>query len=83
MKPVNNKSLTHYLFDLMEKVNNKEVELDSARVQTGIARQLQSAMRFENERVETLIKVDKYNRATGTNFVLRSVEGKPFDNTSD
>jgi hypothetical protein len=79
MKPVNNKSLTHCLFDLFEGVGDGTVTPEKARAQTSIAKEIHSGMRYENERVETLIKVDKYNREVGTEFVLRNVEGKPFD----
>ena len=45
MKPVNNKSLTAFLFDTMEKLNNGEVSVEVAKTQTNLAKQVNSQMR--------------------------------------
>ncbi len=39
MKPTNNKSLLHFLFDTMDKLEKKEIDVDTAKAQANLAKQ--------------------------------------------
>lgn len=79
MRPVNNKSLLHFLFDQMEKLNEGNVDVKTALAINDLAKTAHSGMRLEHERVNTLIKLDTHNRTFGTNIELRNIEGKNFE----
>jgi hypothetical protein len=79
MKPVNNKSLLHFIFDQMEKLDKKEIDVQTAKAQSMLARQANSALNYEINRVNTIIKVDDYNRKHGTDIKIKNAEGVNFD----
>jgi hypothetical protein len=78
MKPVNNKSLLHFIFDQMEKLDNKEIDIDQAKAQSLLAKQANNAMKYELDRATVLLKLSEYNR-DGSKVELRNVEGINFD----
>ena len=78
MKPVNNKSLLHFIFDQMEKLDTNEISVDQAKAQSNLAKQANNALKYELDRANTLIKVDEYNRANGSDIQLRNPEGTNF-----
>lgn len=79
MKPVNNKSLLHFIFDQMEKLDEGNITVEQAKAQGNLAKQANNALKYELDRTNTLMKVDEYNRANGTDIELRNSEGKQFD----
>lgn len=79
MKPINNKSLIHFVFDQMEKLDNKEIGVNEAKAQAGLVKVANESLRYEIERARLLMDLDKYNRQSGTDYMLRNVEGKNFD----
>ncbi len=79
MKPVNNKSLTAFLFDQMEKLQNGEITESQAMAQVSIAKQINSQMRYELERANTIMKVAQFQIETGHNVQVREIESKNFD----
>lgn len=80
MKPVNNKSLTAFLFDTMEKLNNGEVSVEIAKTQTNLAKQVNSQMRYELERARVIMELSKHNAIFKDGANLREIESKNFDN---
>jgi hypothetical protein len=79
MQPVNNKSLLHFLFDQMEKLDSGAIKIDQAKAQAALAKQANQALKYEMDRVHTLITLDQYKRSTGASIEFRNVEGKNFD----
>jgi len=79
MKPVNNKSLTAFLFDTMEKLNNGEVSVEIAKTQTNLAKQVNSQMRYELERARVIMELTKHNAIFKDGANLREIESKNFD----
>ena len=79
MKPVNNKSLTAFLFDQMEKLQNGEITESQAMAQVSIAKQINSQMRYELERANTIMKLAQFQIETGNNVQVREIESKNFD----
>lgn len=79
MKPVNNKSLLHFIYDQMEKLDKKEINVSEAKAQADLAKQANNVLKYELDRTNTLIALDQQNRQYGTNIELRNIEGKSFD----
>lgn len=63
----------------MEQLNEGKTDIQTATAINNLARTVHSGMRYENERANTLIKVDMHNRTFGTNIEIRNVEGKNFE----
>lgn len=68
MKPANNKSLIHFLFDQMGKLDDKKISVDEARAMAGIAKQVNVSFKYELERAKLLKELE------GTSIKLREVE---------
>ena len=79
MKPINNKSLLHFLFDQMDKLDNGVIQIDQAKAQAALAKQANQALKYELDRVQTMMELDQYKRSTGANIEFRNAEGKNFD----
>lgn len=79
MKPVNNKSLLHFLFDQMEKLDQKAITVDEAKAQAAVAKQVNNCMKYEIDRSRLLLDIDQHRRQTGDSIEFRNVEGKNFD----
>jgi hypothetical protein len=79
MKPVNNKSLLHFLFDQMEKLDKKEITTDEAKAQGALAKQVNNCMKYELDRSRLMMDLDQHRRQTGETIDFRNVEGKNFD----
>lgn len=76
---MNNKSLLHFIFGQMEKLDKNEITVDNAKAQANLAKQANNSMKYEIERSLCLKELDLYNRENGTDIKLRNVEGKLFD----
>lgn len=79
MKPINNKSLLHFIFDQMEKLDQKQINVNEAKAQSDLAKQANNMMRYEVERSKVLMELDQYNRIHGTDIDMRNIEGKNFE----
>jgi len=79
MKPVNNKSLLAFLFDQMDQLNSKTIDVETAKAQSNLAKQVNNAMRYELDLVSTKIKMESHNQAFGSNIELRNAESKNFE----
>lgn len=79
MTPVNNKSLTAFLFNQMEKLNNKEIEKEDALAQVALAKQINSQMRYELERARVVMQLSQHNAIYKDGTNLREIESKNFE----
>jgi len=79
MKPTNNKSVLHFLFDQMEKLDKKEITVDEAKAQAAIAKQVNNSMKYELDRSRLLMDLDSHRRLTGESIDFRNIEGKNFE----
>ena len=79
MKPINNKSLLAFIYGQMEKLENKEIDVATAKAQASLAHQASSIIKNELERAKIMIELEKNNRAFGTRIELRNVESKNFE----
>ena len=79
MKPVNNKSLTAFLFGQMEKLDKGEVSKEDVMAQVGLAKQINSQMRYELERAKVIMDLSAHNSIYKDGASLREIESKNFD----
>ena len=79
MKPINNKSLLHFIFDQMEKLDNGDIDVQTAKGQANLAKQANNSLKYELDRAQLQKELDMHNRQTGTNIRLRNAEGKEFE----
>lgn len=79
MKPVNNKSLLHFVFDQMEKLNSGEISADTAGTQAKLASQANNALMYEIKRAEVQMKLTSHNAIYKDGLKLREAEGKNFE----
>ena len=79
MKPVNNKSLLHFIFDQMEKLDTNEISVDQAKAQANLAKQANNSLKYELDRVATQMRVEAHNREFNSSLVLREAESKNFE----
>lgn len=78
MKPVNNKSLIAFLFDQMDKLDNGQIDVQTAREQANLSKQVNNAMKYELDRTKTLMELAKHNAVYKDGLNLREIESKNF-----
>lgn len=78
MKPVNNKSMISFLFGQMEKLDNGEITNEQAREQSNLAKQVNSAMKYEIDRARVKMELSKHNAIYKDGSDLREIESKNF-----
>lgn len=79
MKPVNNKSLIAFLFDQMEKLDENKIDVEQAKAQANLAKQVNNAMKYELDLANTKMKVAEFNKTAETKIELRNAESKNFE----
>ena len=79
MTPVNNKSLTAFLFEQMEKLNRGTIVKEDALAQVQLAKQINSQMRYELERARVVMQLSAHNAIYKDGSNLREIESKNFE----
>jgi len=79
MTPVNNKSLIAFIFDQMEKLDSEKITVEQAKAQANLAKQVNNAMKYELDLVNTKMKIAEHNNTSTTKIELRNVESKNFE----
>lgn len=79
MKPVNNKSMIAFLFDQMEKLDNGQIDNQTAREQANLSKQVNNAMKYELDRAKLKMELSKHNSIYKDGTNLREIESKNFD----
>lgn len=79
MKPVNNKSMIAFLFGQMDKLDRDEIDVQKAREQGNLAKQVNNAMKYELDRAKTQMELTKHNAIYKDGLMLRNIESKNFD----
>jgi hypothetical protein len=79
MTPVNTKSLLAFVFNQMEKLDNKEIDVDTANAQSKLVQQANNLIRSEHERSRVKMELAKHNHEFNQSIVLREIESKNFD----
>ena len=78
MKPVNNKSMISFLFNQMDKLDKDEIDVQKAREQSNLAKQVNNAMKYELDRAKTKMELTKHNAVYKDGLDLRDIESKNF-----
>ena len=78
MRPVNNKSLIAFLFSQMEKLDNDEIDVNKAREQANLSKQVNNAMKYELDRAKIKMELTKHNAIYKDGLTLRDIESKNF-----
>ena len=79
MTPVNTKSLLAFVFNQMEKLDNKEIDVDTANAQSKLVQQANNIIRSEHERTRVKMELEKHNSEFKSNLTFREIESKNFD----
>ncbi|MCP4355972.1 MAG: hypothetical protein GY793_10160 [Proteobacteria bacterium] len=78
MKPVNNKSLIAFLFNQMEKLDEGKIDVQKAREQANLSKQVNNAMKYELDRAKVKMELTKHNAIYKDGINLREIESKNF-----
>ncbi len=80
--PVNTKALLAFIFNQMSKLNNGEIDANTACAQAKLASQACNVLNYELKRTVVQIKMNETGCIVDKNDVrLREIESKSFDNT--
>lgn len=79
MQPVNTKSLLAFVFGQMEKLDNKEIDVDTANAQSKLIQQANNIIRSEHERTRIKMELERHNAEYNSSIQMREVESKNFD----
>lgn len=79
MTPVNTKSLLAFVFNQMEKLDSKEIDVDTANSQSKLIQQANNIIRSEHERTRVKMELERHNSAYNSNLTFREIESKNFD----
>lgn len=79
MKPVNNKSLIAFLFDQMDKLDSNQIDVETAKAQANLAKQVNNAMKYELDLANTKMKIAEFNKTSENKVELRNAESKNFE----
>lgn len=79
MTPVNNKSLIAFLFDQMEKLDSNTIDVEQAKAQANLAKQVNNAMKYELDLANTKMKVAEFNKTNNLKVEIRNAESRNFE----
>lgn len=79
MKPVNSKSLLAFVFDQMEKLDNKEIDTAQAGAQSKLIQQANNIIKNEVDRTRVKIQLERHNKEFGSSLAMREIESKNFE----
>lgn len=81
--PVNTKSLLSFIFNQMERLDNGEIDAQTACAQAKLASQACNILNYEIKRSILNIRLNQIGAGIETSDCrLRQVESKPFDDTT-
>ena len=77
--PVNTKSLLAFIFNQMGKLNDGEIDANTAMAQAKLASQANNILDYELKR--TIVQMKLKEQGVRIEPHLREIESKPFDET--
>jgi hypothetical protein len=63
----------------MEKLDKKEIDVDTAKAQASLLHQANGIVNNELKRAKVQMELEKHNKEYNSNLTLREVESKNFD----
>lgn len=82
MKPVNEKSLLHHLFDQMDKLANREITTEEAQAQAKLAGEANKLFKQEMDRARLIMDLQNHAKENGNLITLRELASKGFEDTT-
>lgn len=82
MKPQNEKSLFHFLLDMMDKVSKGEVESKTINDVCRLSKEAQKLLVGERDRVRLQMELDEHERNYGKRPELRELASIGFADTT-
>lgn len=79
MEPVNNKSLLHFIYNQMKKLDDGVISPDQAREQANLAKQANNTLTYELKRADIQMKLTAHNAIYKDGLKLREIEAKNFE----
>jgi hypothetical protein len=79
MTPVNTKSLLAFVFNQMEKLDTKEIDVDTANAQSKLVQQANNLLRSEHERTRVKMELERHVKEYGSSLNFREIESKNFE----
>lgn len=79
MKPVNSKSLLHFVFEQMDKLDNGSIDVQQAREQSNLCKQANNLLKYELDRAKVQMDLSQHNAVYKDGLNLREIEAKNFD----
>ncbi len=67
-----------FLFDQMDKLDKDEIDVQKAREQANLSKQVNNAMKYELDRAKTKMELKKHNVIYKDDIDLREIESKNF-----
>jgi hypothetical protein len=80
-KPVNTKSLLAFTFGQMEKLDNGEIDANTANAQANLIKQANNILDYELKRSIVLLKLAESGYGRANQLTFRDIESKAFDDT--
>lgn len=78
--PCNTKSLLAFIFNQMERLNNGEIDANTACAQAKLASQASNVLNYELKRTIVQMRLQQMGMGMdGTDIRLREIESKAFD----
>ena len=78
MKPVNRKSLLHFVFEQMDKLDRNEIDSNRVKDVCNLTQKAINIYKTENDIANTNIKVRDFNLKHGSNAELKNLDAKDF-----
>lgn len=82
MKPQNEKSLFHFLLDVMDKVAQDEISAEKAHSICEVSKEAEKLLKGERERVKLLMQLDIHEKEYGKRPDLRELASLGFSDTT-
>ena len=76
MQPVNSKSLLAFVFGQMEKLDNGQINVETAREQSNLVKQANNLLKYELDRTKVLMDLTIHNETYDKNLQLRNIEAE-------
>lgn len=82
MKAQNEKSLFHFILDVMDKVVNDEIDNEKVKSVCDLSKEAQKLLSGERDRVRLLMQLDEHERNFGKRPQLRELAAIGFADTT-
>lgn len=82
MKPQNEKSLFHFLLDVMDKAANGEIDYNQVHAICEASKEAQKCLDRELKRADLMLKIADYDRNYGRKIEIRELDAIGWDDTT-